>query len=89
MSSTNKSVTIHHEVQLPADAYGYRLTFQSCTFHYDERTGKLDGYRFMYRTPKGRLQTALGQARIPSPEDLFRLLRLAAEAGWFPPDTEW
>ncbi len=84
-----KSVKIINEVQLKPDERDYTLTFQKCTFTYDDGDLILDGFRFMWRRPNGRLQTARGQARIPSPEELFTLLHLASEAGWFPKPSQW
>ena len=58
------------------------LYFQFGTYHYDDGTQD-DGYRFIWRRPDGTLQASRGQARIPSKQELFTLLALASEAGWF------
>jgi hypothetical protein len=41
------------------------------------------GYRFIWRRPDDSLQAAMGHARIQSASDIFRLIHIATEAGWF------
>lgn len=60
----------------------WRLCFQWCEFHYDN--GKMEtGYRFIWRRPDGTLQPARGQARIPSANELLKLIQMATEKDWF------
>ena len=75
------TITVHNEVQR-AHANGWTLCFQRCTYNYDSDDPSEDGYRFMWRRPDGRLQTARGQARIPSVDYIFDLLAMAARDGW-------
>lgn len=87
-------VRIEEEVGLAPDERGYRLTFQKCVFEYENVGDPLPGFRFIWRLPsvkgaKGRLQTARGQARIPTERELFALLKLAADAGWFVGPEKW
>jgi hypothetical protein len=49
---------------------------------YDDGSSQT-GYRFIWRKPDGNLQAARGQARIPCAADMFRLIQMATEAGWF------
>ncbi len=75
-------VEILNEVMLhePGD---WRLCFHWCSCNYDDGRQSQLGYRFIWRRPNGNLQAARGQARIPSASDLFELMRLATDAGWF------
>ncbi len=62
----------------------WSLCFQKVTYTYDDpQRQSEDGFRFMWKSPEGRLKTDRGQARIPTEADLFTLLRLAADDGWF------
>jgi hypothetical protein len=74
-------VEIIHEV-LDGDQDEWRLCFQWVRYVYDHDLSET-GYRFIWRRPNDHLQAARGQARIPDSATLFRLLSLAAEAGWF------
>ncbi|CEK33592.1 hypothetical protein UMC2_08421 [[Clostridium] sordellii] len=59
----------------------WSLYFQYCKYNYaDGKTQK--GYRFIWRTPEGKLQAARGQARIPSVAEILNLTSQAMEAGW-------
>ena len=40
------------------------------------------GYRFIWRTPEGKLQPARGQARIPSIKIAKELMDYAIAEGW-------
>ena len=73
---------IKHEVTNCDDPNDWLLYFQWGTYHYEDG-GFDNGFRFIWRTPEGKLQTARGQARIPSKQDLFELLALASKEGWF------
>lgn len=76
------SFKIQEEVFVPQGTRGARLCFQFGTYRYD--SGKTEpGYRFIWRRPNGNLQPARGQARIPSADVMFTLLRKANDAGWF------
>src|SRR3954467_15228807 len=86
MSAKNTSIVCHHEVRLASSATegwtgGWVLCFQWCTFNFAS-SEPLDGYRFIWRKPNGKLYPALGQARLPSAQNIMDLLRLASEAGW-------
>lgn len=41
------------------------------------------GYRFIWQRPDNSLQAAMGQAKIPCASDIFHLLELATDEGWF------
>ncbi len=59
----------------------WTLCFQYCRYLYGD--GKQDmGYRFIWKTPEGKLQPARGQARIPSVKDAIELIEKAKEEGW-------
>jgi hypothetical protein len=73
-------VQIHDEV-IDGPSSEWHLCFQSCTYHYDDGSTE-DGYRFIWRTPDGKLQPARGQARIPDAATLDRLTQAARQAGW-------
>lgn len=60
---------------------GWELCFQRCRYVYDEGTLK-EGYRFIWRTPEGKLQPARGQARLPSVTLAKRFMDRAIEEGW-------
>lgn len=60
----------------------WTLCFQKVSYNYDK--GKPEnGYRFIWKTNKGNLQPARGQARIPDSETLITLLENAKSEGWF------
>jgi len=78
-------VKIHNKVSLYDDnptQSDWNLWFQSVTYHYDDGTSE-DGYRFIWTRPNKSLQPARGQARIPSKEDLYKLLAKAEDTTWF------
>jgi hypothetical protein len=86
MSKANTSIKCHHEVRLKSSqtdgwAGGWVLCFQWCTFNF-ANSEPLDGYRFIWRKPNGKLYPALGQARLPTAQNIMELLRLASEGGW-------
>jgi len=60
----------------------WRLCFQKVIYNYS-RTENEDGYRFIWKTPEGKLQPARGQARIPDSKWIFNLLKKAHAEGWF------
>lgn len=74
--------SINHEVVIGDIGKEWALCFHWGTYHYDDGSSQ-DGYRFIWRRPDGSLQPSRGQARIPSASDIFELMRLATEAGWF------
>ena len=71
-----------HEVSTQM-ASGWTLCLQWARYNYDDGSSSQMGYRFIYRRLNGSLQAAMGQARIPSAVDIFRLMQMATEAGWF------
>lgn len=73
-------VEVHQEVN-DGNLGDWHLCFQQCTYHYDDGTTD-EGYRFIWRTPEGRLQPARGQARIPNAAALRALIDQAETAGW-------
>lgn len=52
------------------------------TYHYDDG-GTQDGFRFIWRRPDGSLQTARGQDRIETYEQMMALINQAKEEGFF------
>ena len=58
----------------------WTLCFQYCRYHLADR--EQEGYRFIWKTPEGRLQPARGQARIPSIADALELISKAMHYGW-------
>ena len=73
-------VEIIKEVRLgkPED---WQLCFQWCKYLYDDN-GSEYGYRFIWRKEDESLQPARGQARIPSVNDIEKLMELADREGW-------
>ena len=61
----------------------WNLCFQWVRYQYTDDSPSQMGYRFIWRRPNNSLQGAMGQARIPSASDIFNLLRMATEEGWF------
>lgn len=59
---------------------GWTLCFQYCRYHFADK--EQEGYRFIWKTPEGRLQPARGQARIPSIADALELISNAMHSGW-------
>lgn len=59
---------------------GWTLCFQYCRYHLTSK--EQEGYRFIWKTPEGRLQPARGQARIPSIADALKLISEAMRLGW-------
>lgn len=76
------NVEIIHEVRDTVPG-AWNLCFQWVRYVYDSGDPSELGYRFMWRRPDDSLQAAMGQARIPSASDLFRMIQMATEAGWF------
>ena len=59
----------------------WKLCFQWCLYDYEN--GKSDkGFRFIWKTPEGKLQAARGQARIPDIDAIHELTEQAKKAGW-------
>jgi hypothetical protein len=75
------NVEIIHEV-CSGTLGDWNLCFQWGRYVYDDGSSQT-GYRFIWRKPDGNLQAARGQARIPCAADMFRLIQMANEAGWF------
>ena len=54
----------------------WKLCFQWCLYDYEN--GKSDkGFRFIWKTPEGKLQAARGQARIPDIDAIHELTEQA------------
>lgn len=75
------SFQIMHEVR-SGQLGEWNLCFQWGRYDYDDGSSEM-GYRFIWKDEDDRLRPQRGQARIPSASDLFRLIQMAAEAGWF------
>ncbi|MDE1240537.1 hypothetical protein [Vibrio aestuarianus] len=60
---------------------GWRLCFQWCSYNYADG-GQESGYRFIWKTPAGKLQAARGQARIPNIALAQEMLEQAKREGW-------
>jgi len=59
----------------------WTLCFQYCVWNYSD--GKSDkGFRFIWKTPEGKLQAARGQARIPDINAIIKLTEKAKKLGW-------
>jgi len=80
--ATRANVEIIHEVR-SGDPEDWSLCFQWVRYHYTDGSDSHMGYRFIWRRPDNSLQAAMGQARIPRASDIFHLLRLATDEGWF------
>ena len=74
------NVEILHSTAQKMDS-GWSLCFQHCIYHYDNNT-KQEGYRFIWRKSDGALQTARGQARLPSISIILKLVSIAMSEGW-------
>jgi hypothetical protein len=61
---------------------GWVLCFQKCRYVGDKDGSAALGYRFIWRTPKGHLQPARGQARIPSIKLAKQFMDQAIADGW-------
>ena len=59
---------------------GWTLCFQYCRYQFADH--EQEGYRFIWKTPQGRLQPARGQARIPSIAVALELIAQAMHSGW-------
>lgn len=59
---------------------GWKLCFQYCRYLLVDR--EQEGYRFIWKTPEGKLQPARGQARIPAIADALELMASALHSGW-------
>ncbi len=75
------NIPIIHEVT-HGNPDEWALCFQWVRYNFDDQPPR-PGYRFIWRDEQGRLQPERGQARIPSAAELFLLIQLATEAGWF------
>jgi hypothetical protein len=58
----------------------WTLCFQYCRYQFADH--EQEGYRFIWKTPQGRLQPARGQARIPSIAVALELIAQAMHSGW-------
>lgn len=63
----------------------WELAFEQGTWEFDDDDGELctyEGYRFIwYRN--GKKMGHRGQARIPKPQDMMKLIMMAQIEGWF------
>lgn len=75
------NVEIIHEVR--EGGPDWNLSFQWCRYHYDDASPDEMGYRFIWRDPDGNLRSQRGQACIQSAAQMFRLISLAIQDGWF------
>jgi hypothetical protein len=60
----------------------YKLCFQWCRYIYGDNTTPDYGYRFIWKTPQGKLLAHRGQARIKSIAKLNQLVDTAIKEGW-------
>lgn len=60
---------------------GFELYFEECVYHYSSGITE-HGYRFIRRKPNGRMQSARGQACIPTIKMIHELLQDAENEGW-------
>jgi hypothetical protein len=75
-------VQVVNSITDPADdKSSWHLALQWCRYWFDDGHWE-HGYRFIWITPKGRLQPARGQARLPSFQKARRLMEFAEQAGW-------
>ena len=74
------NIEVKHSTEHKMDS-GWSLCFQHCIYHYDNDT-KQEGYRFIWKRDNGTLQTARGQARLPSISIILKLLSVAMSEGW-------
>lgn len=75
-------VEVHKEVPKKLKSREWNLCFQKVTYHYDDNTTQ-EGCRFIWRRPDGTLQSARGQARIETYEQMMGLIEQAKQAGFF------
>ena len=75
------NVEIIHEVR--ESGPDWNLCFQWCRYRYDDGSPDEMGYRFIWRDPDGNLRPQRGQAVIHSAAQMFRLINLAIQDGWF------
>ena len=61
---------------------GHELCFQKCSYIYDDGSETEEGFRFIWKDPQGNLLPQRGQARIPSLDDLRKLVDQAIKEGW-------
>jgi hypothetical protein len=60
---------------------GWRLFLQWCDYQHTDKPHE-KGFRFIYKTPQGKLQTARGQARLPSLADAEALIAKMKATVW-------
>lgn len=62
----------------------WTLCFQWCFYDYENGNPESneEGFRFIWKTPEGKLQAARGQARIPNMETIMELIESAKKQGW-------
>lgn len=75
-------VKIHKQVPENVNTGDWTLCSQKVTYHYEDESTQ-DGFRFIWRRPDGSLQTARGQARIETYEQMMALINQAKEEGFF------
>ena len=75
------NVEIIHEVREREP--DWNLCFQWCRYRYVDGSPDEMGYRFIWRDPDGNLRPQRGQAVIHSAGQMFHLINLAIEDGWF------
>ncbi|MDR0305722.1 MAG: hypothetical protein LBI42_02675 [Chitinispirillales bacterium] len=74
-------MVVLNEAQKAYGNSGWTLCFQYCCHAYSDKTVE-HGYRFIWRIPAtGNLQSARGQARIPSIKDINELTKIAQKRG--------
>jgi hypothetical protein len=74
-------VQVIHDTSKNDSKKDWVLAFQWCQYIHEGRPGEF-GYRFIWRYPKGKLQPARGQARLPSIRQIRKLIKQAEDEGW-------
>ena len=71
----------HHTTSITFES-GHELCFQLCSYIYDDGSETEEGFRFIWKDPQGKMLPQRGQARIPSLDDLRKLVDQAIKEGW-------
>ena len=72
----------------PQESGEWELAFQWCRYVDQDDGSSYHGYRFIWYRPDGTLQSARGQARLPSIRLIRELTERAESEGWGAYDTD-